>query len=180
MSLALYASESDLDGILSPFGVEVRKDDDPDNLIAPATNAANEAANITSVLQQATVKVNQKLVTRYTIAVLQASTWVRFCTAYLAARALCLRRGNPVPEAILNECEEYDKELAGIFQGIASLVCDTGLAPPRFDPSPTVTNYSVDSRYARGKVRRIPTTSTGGSQSGDRKQQNMREFVWWN
>jgi hypothetical protein len=179
MPLTTYCSETDIDSILSPFGAEIRANDDLDNSTDPVTDATNADANIASCIAQATVRVNMSLLQRYTVAVCVASTWVRWCTAYLSARYLCLRRNNPVPESLQAECEQFERELAAIFASKAHLIADDGMAAPKFDMTPTVTNYTIDSRYARSKVRRIPTTSTGGSQTGDRQQRNMREYVWW-
>lgn len=165
---------------MSPFGIDVRAQDDLDGSLSAGTDATNKASILAACIEQAAVQINMKLFQRYTAAVCAASTWCKWCNAYLACLYLCQRRNNPPPDSVLAECEQFQAELTAIFGNHAHLISDNGLANPKYDQSPTVTNYTIDSRYARGKVRRVPVTSTGGGQGGDRKKQDMREYIWWN
>ncbi len=181
MALTTYCNEANLDSILSAFGVVVRANDDLDGSNSAGADFTAQESAIADCITQATVKINHKLIQRYGVQTLVGSSWVKWACAYLAARALCIRRNNPPPDSVVTECDEIERELAGIYRNEAHLITDSGLpATPRIAGRMTVTNYTVDSRYARGKVRRVPTTSTGGSQGPGLIQQNMREYVWWN
>ena len=166
MAVTAYATVSELDRIWSEFGVTVRADHDADG-------DADDGI-IDGVLEEATTEVNAYLLERYTVAVCAASAWVKWATAHIAAELLGESRGNPVPQTIHDRVEKYRAELTLIRDGRRHLKSDTGLATPRNDSRPAVTNFSIDGRYSRAKVRRIPATSTGPEQSGTLERHDER------
>lgn len=171
MSLTLYCSEADVEWVWSELGVLRRADDDDDE--------EAEAGYVSNAIEVATTKVNKYLLKRYTVAAIAASTWAKWATAYIAAYQLGIRRGNSVPQTLADEYERYIEDLKAIESGANSLPADDGLAAEQFDNSPSVTNYTVDGRYARAKIRRVPSTSTGGNQSPGLKQNNLVDPNIW-
>ncbi len=168
MAVTAYCTTTQLTQLWSQFGMNVRLDDNEDGL---ADSGVADA-----VIEKSTTTVNRYLLQRYTVAVCAASAWVKWCTAVIAACDLARRRGNPVPEALADEEQRYLEALANILAGKENLVTDDGVAPPALDNTPTVSNMMIDGRYRRAKVRRIPATSTGGTQSGGRLQNNVNDF----
>lgn len=164
MPLTTYCTEAEVKWIWSEVGVLRRADDDDDDTA--------EAGVVDKSIEVATTKVNKYLLKRYTVAILSASTWVKWATAYIAAYQLGIRRGNPVPKTLEDEYKSYLDELQAIQDGSQPLVADDGAAQEKHDSVPSVTNYTVDGRFSRAKIRRVPSTSTGGNQSPGLKQYN--------
>lgn len=167
-TLTLFCTRADVEFVWSAAGLVARTDDD--------LNGSADVDLVVWAREAATAKVMRHLGTLYTVAVLQASTWVRWCTAYLAADILGRRAGNPMPNDLQAEVQEYKDALLRIQQGKENLIGDTGPATPRFSVAPTVSNYAVDMRYRRTKVRRVPATSTGSAPGDGIKQNNVQDF----
>ncbi len=170
MAVTAYCTTTQLTQLWSSFGMTVRLDDNEDGL---ADSGVADA-----MIEKATTTVNRYLLQRYTVAVCAASAWVKWATAFIAACDLARRRGNPVPEAMEEECQRYLDALQNILDGKENLITDDGVAPPELDNTPTVSNMTIDGRFRRAKVRRVETTSTGGSQSADRLQSNTNDHQW--
>jgi len=117
---------------------------------------------MTDCLERATCDMNFYLFRAYSVAVIAGSAWASHCCASLAACYLGRRRGNPVPESLEAECRRYTEQLEMIFKGKAFLPADTGLALPKHDDRPSVSNMTIDLRFFRTKIRRVLVTSTGG------------------
>lgn len=147
--MTVYATQTDVEAVLSQLGVTLRADDDEDGV--------SETANITYALQEASSQVDFYLLQRYTAAVLATSDYVIKATAALAACLLSRRRGNVVPGSIDAACEKYSKQLEQIATGQYQLPG----AAMRDDPGITVTGLAVDLRYPHVPVRRTPIRSTG-------------------
>lgn len=162
MALTVYATESDLESILSEFGVEVRADDDQDG--------DADTGIVDAVLQRGAVRVNKFLLRRYEPAVIAASKEAIWANAYFSAEELCKRRANGVPQPILDEVERITKDLQTIKDGKEHLTTDDGMATPRHDRRPMMSNLAIDGRYGRAKVRRTTTTSTGPNQADGLKR----------
>lgn len=155
--VTLYAAAADVQFVWSEFGATARLDDDQDGAEDP--NLMNLA------LQKASLDVNRYLIQRYTVAVIAASTWARWATAYFAASIIATRRGNTLPTDLEAEIQRYRDDLQRIRDGKDHLQSDTGLATPRNDSRPAVTNFGVDGRYPSQKIRRKPNISTGPAQN---------------
>lgn len=168
MAVVPYATRTELEHIWSEFGVDVRLDDDDDGVA--------QSGLVAAVLEEATVKVNYHLLARYSVATLAASAWVKWAAANIAACLLARRRGNPIPEAMQADCDEYLDALKEIKAGSTDLPADAGLASPEFDSMPSVSNLTVDGRYRRRKVRRVASTSTGSPPVGGPQQFNTRDL----
>jgi phage gp36-like protein len=170
MPLTLYADRDDVERIWSQYGVMARADDDDDL----DDEDLNEEENVPFALSKGAADINVYLLQRYTVAVVQTSTWVRWVNALFAAVELARRRGNPVPQPLLDEYNRLLEILKAIASGEMPFVTDTGLAPPEHDNTPFVSNLTVDTRPRRAKIRRVDATST--MQQGDRTRKQFSAF----
>ena len=168
MALTLYCSETELDDLLSSFGVQTRTDD--------ADAGSTDETQITPVTERATSDVNFALMQRYPLSILApggtAITWVKWATAIIAAVYLCQRRGNDVPESLAEGYAETKTKLDEIRTGQMQLIGDSGRVNPQFDDTPAVSNFTFNEWYRRTKIRRVPSTSTGGFINPGRTQYN--------
>jgi hypothetical protein len=93
---------------------------------------------------------------RYDLADLAGNAWCRDCNAALAAYFLAVRHDD-VPSGIAAEHARYLSDLANIRDAL--------LQVPEVVESdyhrPTATNFAVDLRERREKIRRVPETSAG-------------------
>lgn len=169
MAVTVYCTATDVGYIWSTFGITVREDDDFDGAADTGISAA--------MIEKATVDVNRCLLGRYTVAVCAASAWVKWATTIMACCDIARRRGMPVPEPLEAECQRYRDILERIRLGEEDLTTDTGVAPPALDNLPFVSNLTPDLRYKRAKIRRVPTTSTGGNQTSGRQQHVQDEYL---
>jgi|SRR6185312_6155742 len=159
----VYCSVAEIEAIYSIFGVNVRLDDDQDGY---------GEVNVGAVIEQASSMMNRYLLKRYAPAVIATSTWAKWCCATFGAVLLARRRGNEVPASLEDERESYRETLDAIGRGQEDLIADDGPAAPVYDETPAVSNLTIDGRFTRQKIRRVPTTSTGGAQKANGRMQN--------
>lgn len=162
MAVTAYATQADVTFVLGQYGLRVRGDDNQDGAI--------ETGYITSGLEVGAVAMNQRLFRRYAVASISASSWAKWCNAYLAAEVFCRRRGMTIPASLKEECDGLRDLLDQIKEGHENLMSDTGLAAPKSDNSPAMSNLTVDGRFRRSKIRRVPSTSTGRDPDGNVKR----------
>lgn len=168
---ATYCTRPDVDAIWSEFGVTARLDDNIDG--------SADAGIFDLVLDKCATDINLYLMQRYPVATLQASPWVRWCCAVFAARDLARRRGNPVPPPLQAEYERYLEACKAIAANQLILPGVNGLSLPQFDDLPSVSNLTIDGRYHRGKIRRVPSTSTRAAPGDGVKRNDMVETPYW-
>jgi phage gp36-like protein len=169
MALTPYCTATQLDQIWSDYGVTLRADDYEDN--------QRDDGILDAVIEKATADVNLYLLQRYSVAILADNTWVKWATAYIAAVALGRRRGNGVPQPLLEEMERYIEALKQIQAGTIELPGDSGIVTPTFDQLPSVSNMTIDSRFGRNNVRRVERTSTGKRAGAGVKQNDAIDPV---
>jgi hypothetical protein len=169
----LFASQVDVEFVWSQFGVNVRLDDNLDG--------ASDAGLMNRALEKASVKINFMLCQIYAVSVVRQTQWAKWCCAYITAVTIARRRGNPVPEDLVLEAQDYIDELTAISQGESYLILDNGtIAPPIHDNSGTVSNLVVDNRYWSARIRRRAVNSTVAQQEGNRKQFDATDpFYYW-
>jgi phage gp36-like protein len=155
-----YATRADIEAIWSAAAVIRSVDDDDDG-----TLSASETAYIDRALERAANRMNASLAMRYRLADLAENTWCRDANSLLAAYLLATRRGNPAPDHLQ---EQYEL-LLGDLQEIRGGRLVVPQAAESLETIPTVSNFAVDARRRRAKVRRIAATSTGQSPAGGRK-----------
>lgn len=146
--VSAYCSITEVQNIWSEDGVMRRTDDDPEDVL--------DSSEVTAVIAQASSRIDMYLGRRYSSSALNGNAWVTWCCAYLSACLLSKRRGNPCPESIGAECQQYVEWLKEIRDGLMD-VPDTA---PEHDVLPAVSNLTVDARWRRTKVRRVASTST--------------------
>jgi len=155
LTVTPYATEVDVEAVWSAYGIALRIEDEDDNI--PNDLYLNDC------LVRATCDINFYLLSRYTSDVIRSSTWVVKICASLASCYLGRRRGNGCPESLTAECQDAVEKLKLILSGSMNLILDDGIAPPKHDDRPLVTNPTIDLWWNRTKIRRIPETSTGGT-----------------
>lgn len=126
---------------------------------------------LSGLINEATDTVMSRLEGRYEQAALNASALVRRWTTIVALFFLSQRRDNSAQ--FLSEFERVMDELELVATGVI-LIPGVGT---RADLSPSVSNFTVDSRYTISKVRVIEQISSGGSHS-DRKTAEVFPTDW--
>lgn len=158
-----YCSQDDVEAILSANGVRLRLDDDGSEEISAEEQEAMDFA-----LGDAAVTIDQYLAAMHTPAYLATSRWVNNRAAWLSVLALCERRGNPVPESLMDRSEkifeelEYHRDTSRPIAGV----------PLRTSMAPTWSNVRVDPRYQFKAIRVEKQTSS-------RRASSLQTFTDW-
>lgn len=157
-----YCTVQELNRFLSVQAVEDFSDHDGDAAVHDAIN-------------QATEEIDLFCRQRYLQAALSASTIIRRWCVVIAARFLCQRRGNVVPDSIEVEWERISAHLNSVSLGRLQL---PGVAL-RADLRPTMSNVTIDRRYRRSTVRVTPSNSSNAptSMTQDTTQGEYGEFL---
>lgn len=165
-----YCTRSDVESVLSVAGVALRLDDDQN-----ATESATETAYLTTQgLNWATSKVNDYCEGRYDIADLAANWTVNEWASILAARWLCLRRCNPIPESVQALYEEAVEQLQQVKAG----QYDLGDAAERTTKGPAWSNLRLSlHRVRKLRVERPISEKTPPKPAGNRTTDYEAEFV---
>jgi hypothetical protein len=158
-----YSTKTEIEQIISALGVDLTSGDD-------FTVVAENASNITAAIEKVDSIIDFNLRKLYSAASITASTWVKWCSATLASCQLFRRRGNPCPESLNKECEQYIEDLKAIARGEMQLP-DAAYQGNHF---PSMTNVRIDMRYANRQIRRVPSTSTGNPSDPPIVDQNLQ------
>ncbi len=159
-----YATQSDVQRVLSELGTTLRIDDDADGV--------GETPNMTYALEEASEQIDFHLLQRYEASDLTASDYVTKATAAIAACLLSRRRGNSVPPSLDKSCEKYEEQLKMIMTGEAELPG----ASLRNDPGITTSGLEVDLTRPNMPVRRSRLRSTGDPPPSTVKDFETRHF----
>jgi phage gp36-like protein len=147
-----YCVKADLESVWNPSAVLAAADDDTNGSLSPV-----EEAHITRAIERAAGTINGVLEVRYELTDLADNEWCRDCNAALAAYLLATRSGDSAPDAIAAEFDRYLEDLAQIRDGLVNV---PGIVESH-QHGPTVSNFAIDLRERRAKVRRVVETSTG-------------------
>lgn len=164
MSITSYCTSTEVTQILSANGLLRRADDNEDG--------TEDTLVVAAFIEKASSIMNKYLFKRYTAAVIAASTWAKWCCASIASYLMATRHGNVSPQSLKDERDDYIQMLKDMEAGVESLPADDGVATEAYDNSMSVTNYTIDGRFHRSKVRRVPEISTGGPQLPGLEQHN--------
>ena len=146
-----YTSVAEIEDRLSAEGVLLRLDDDRNGSAStPESDRGTYAVNI------ATARVNMYLSQRYAPADLAASWVVHDWATIIAARWICKRRANPVPESIEDDYLAAIEEMTAIRERVMAL----GGVTERQSDQPTLSNMTLDNRYRVRQLRRQSPLST--------------------
>ncbi len=147
-----YCTRADIESAWNPAAVLAAADDDNNGSLSPT-----EEAHIARAIERAAWMMNGVLEVRYRLSDLASSEWCRDCNAALAAYLLATRSGDAAPDAVAAEFDRYLEQLAAIRDGMANV--------PEVVESdahgPTVSNFRIDLREPRAKVRRVAETCSG-------------------
>lgn len=152
MATQTYCTREDIESVWTPTAVLHCADDDLSGTLSPT-----EEQHIARAIERAAGIMNGLLEVRYDLADLVASTWCRDCNAALAAYLLAIRRDEDLPAGIVAEYARYLRDLAEIRAGQQRV--PQVIASDRH--APTVSNFAIDLRQSRAKVRRVRELSTG-------------------
>jgi phage gp36-like protein len=147
-----YCTRADLESTWNPAAVLAAADDDSNGSLSTA-----EEAHITRAIERAASTMNGVLEVRYDLGDLVDNAWCRDCNAALAAYLLATRSGDAAPDTIAREFDRYLDDLAQIRDGLQNVPHVTESE----QHGPTVSNFRIDLREPRAKVRRVPETCTG-------------------
>jgi phage gp36-like protein len=155
-----YCTKADIEAIWTPALLLASVDDDSSGTLSPT-----EEGYITRAIERAAGRMNAYLEQRYTLADLAGNAWCRDANAAIAAYLLSIRRGTSAPAPFQLQ---YDALVSDLFE-IASGRLNVPEAPQRHESIPTVTNFRIDPRHSRAKVRRVAEISSGSPPGGSRK-----------
>lgn len=169
MSLTPYCTETELEQVLSEHGVTARLDDTD---VGTAVSGYADAC-----IEKATATINRYLLTRYTVAICAASTWVKWATATYASLVVCRHRNLTPPQSLIDEWKEvYEEALNAIRRNQEDLMADTGPAAQRFPMGMRLSNLTVDGRYLRQKVRVTAANSIDGTAQSSQPQRRTQDM----
>lgn len=155
MTVQTYCTIAHVKDILSDNGVLFRSDDDEDGVLE---SSGTESTAQSNAIERSATKMNMMLQqTAYTLADLANNEWCKWCNATMAAVALCRRRGNPVPQSLLQEEQEYMRILEYLRAGKIDMIPGT---TPSLESTPTVTNFTTEPHRVM-PVRRRDANTTG-------------------
>jgi hypothetical protein len=129
-----YCVAADVEFVLSAAGVTACLDDGEEGVrSAEADDLLDRAIDV------AAGKINQHVRHQYKLSDLTpaTNTWLRDTNAYLAAKVLAMRRGNPCPESLVEEVKEREAALVEIRWGRESIPQQS----PSFEHIPSVSNF---------------------------------------
>jgi hypothetical protein len=158
-----YSTKTEIEQIISALGVDLTSGDD-------FTVIAEDTANITAAIEKVDSIIDFNLRKLYSAVSIDASTWVKWCSATLASCQLFRRRGNPCPESLSKECDQYLEDLKAIARAEMTLP-DAAYLGNHF---PTLTNVRIDMRYTNRQIRRVQSTSTGNPSDPPVVDQNLQ------
>lgn len=161
MATTTYCVQSDVEAVLSEFGLSARVDDDRDDTIG-----TTEALIVTAMIRQAAGRMNSRLQKRYKLSDLVDNDWCKDTNAWIAARNFTLRRGGAPPTGLETMVQELFSELDSIRDNDA----DVPDISESFEAIPTVSNFTVEPFRRHAKVRVIERISTGEKPAGNRKR----------
>jgi hypothetical protein len=144
----VYTSEDEISRLISAAGTNLRVGDLTSTMLTDYW---------TELIAEATDAVNQYVLWTYEAADLADNRWVRARATWIGLVLLCRRRGNAVPESIMQRYDEIIEELQMVLAGRLQI--------PRLntisDMTPAMSNLEVDNRYRTRKLRVNPNISVG-------------------
>lgn len=146
----VYTSEAEIVNVLSQLGLDFTLDD----LVEPTLTQAK-----LEFIEDATDLINQFAALRYLEADMVNSRWVRSRASWLAAYLFTQRRGNPAPGSVADRHERIMDELRDVREENI----DIPRLATRGNFVPSISNYKIDDRFTKRKVRVETEISSGGT-----------------
>ena len=154
-----YTSQDEVERLFSTIGVSLRVAD---------LGGTNRTTYWTEVTEEATDIVNQYVLLYYDADDLANSRWVRYHATWIALVLLCRRRGNQVPQGIMDRYNEIIADLEMVRDGKMQIP----RVPTTFNNLPSMSNMRVDDRFYTRKLRVNPNISVGGTDG-------TQDLDWW-
>jgi phage gp36-like protein len=167
----VYCTEAQVQRFLSTSAVTDFADHDADG--SADTGVVDDCIN------QATEEIDLWLRERYTQTDIATSPLVERWAVVIAARFLCQRRGNVVPDVIEGEFSRILDPDNGMVARIARGHRDLPGIDQRADVRPAWSNLDVDRRYFRAKVRVTKANSSDAETDVDQKTTADGYGAWW-
>ncbi|HZL88953.1 MAG TPA: phage protein Gp36 family protein [Pirellulaceae bacterium] len=155
-----YCTKPDIEALWTPALLLASVDDDTSGTLSPT-----EEAYITAAIERAAGRMNAYLEQRYPLADLAGNAWCRHANAAIAAYLLSIRRGTSAPAPFQLQYDALLSDLYDISRGRLNVP----EAPQTLEMIPTVSNFRIDPRHSRAKVRRVAEISSGSPPPGSRK-----------
>lgn len=155
-----YCTKSDIESLWTPALLLASVDDDASGTLSPT-----EVGYITAAIERAAGRMNAYLEQRYKLADLAGNAWCRDANAAIAAYLLSIRRGTSAPAPFQLQ---YDALMSDLYEISRGLLCVPDV-PQSLETIPIVSNFRIDPRHSRAKVRRVSEISSGSPPGGSRK-----------
>jgi phage gp36-like protein len=154
MTIALCTT-AQLDRLLAAQGVVAFADHDE--------NGVSDPLVVDDCIAFATAEICGRLLQRYEASVLSRAVVLTEYACVIAARALCTRRGNPVPDSIAVRYQEIiapDGPLDQIAKGFLRMSDVNGNSvPQKRGFAPSHANLTVDRRFSEKSIRVVDGSS---------------------
>jgi uncharacterized protein DUF1320 len=155
-----YCAKPDIESLWTPALLLASVDDDSSGTLSPT-----EEGYITAAIERAANRMNAYLEQRYKLADLAGNAWCRDANAAIAAYLLSIRRGTSAPAPFQLQYDALMSDLYDISRGRLNVP----QATQTLEMIPTVSNFRIDPRQSRAKVRRVSEISSGSPPGGGRK-----------
>lgn len=170
MALTTYASQTDVENLLSANGVLLRLDDNGDGTA--------DAGLATAVLEHGTNEYNRYVRQRYTVAELAPSSVavdaVRLDCAVLCARWACVRRANPVPDSLQATYDTVIEFLKAAGSPTSPVIIPGVVGASAKALAPATRAYGIDLRHRTAIARVVKGIS---AEPPDRQPEHPEENV---
>lgn len=161
-----YTTSAEIIDLMSEEGVIGASED-------AAYASLMDSDHVTSCIERAEARMNQYLYPKYDITLISNSNvWIKWCAATFSAVFLYRRRGGSVPQGLQESYEEYISFLEQVKDGTAEV---PGLAP-QYEGAITMSNMTIDQRFAHGKSRVTSSISVGPVASKKLRPLNINDY----
>ncbi len=155
-----YCTESDLINLLSSHGVVGFADHDGDG--------DADSGVVDRCISEASAEIDLFLLSRYEEAALADNRHLNRWATVMAARFLCLRRGNMPPESLELEFTRIVDPETGFLARVRAGRLKLPGVRRKYNAAPSFSNLTVDRRYPREKIRVTEANSDGESTTRER------------
>lgn len=173
MTITAYCTKADIASVLSEQGIDYAVDDER----LGDFDAADLATRVSDCINRASARVNQYCTLRYDLTSFPGNTWIKWCTATIAAVMLMRRRGDSAPDGLIAEYNEYIDFLKDVKNGTSVIPPDVAGNDAKLlvqNAGITMTNLHLDLRFRVIQVRAITRVSTGPFESKLIRQYDFR------
>ncbi len=169
----LLSSRAEVESIFSTDGINLRIDDDDDEVTDGTAGTNNDEQYLIDSLIEGSDEGYQLLLGRYPEATLPDSLWVRRRVSYIVCHLLSLRKGNPA-----QYCAMYERYLQAFEEVRTGRKFIPRLAP-KADFAPTMSNLVVTHWHIAQKIRVSSMNSEGAEDQKQFPDEHFGFRGWW-